>query len=85
MGRGVRDKCCVRMEDGGYLDKSDHVRTVFLLDNLVPGVAIRMGFHDVVVGGLLDLLTVGRGEVGDRHVDVPGECVQAGSDHGEAD
>ena len=65
-------------------DQSAHVGYCFLLEDFVPGVAVRVCGHDFGVGFLLDTSAFGGAEEGGRHVDVAGEGVEAGGDHRDA-
>ena len=48
----------------------------------MPGVFVGVCLDDFGTGLLLDLLTVEGGEVGDGHVDITWEGVEARGDHG---
>lgn len=55
----------------------------FLLEKTsLPCVSVRVDFHDLVIGSLLDLLAVCAGEVGDAHDEVSGDSVESGGYHG---
>lgn len=64
-----------------FLDEGGHVFAFLVRQAAVPGVFVGVGGHDLAVRFLLDFLAVRRREVGDCHVDVAGEGVEAGGDH----
>lgn len=51
----------------------------------MPGILSSMGLDEFLVQLLLDLLTMLRRKVRNSHVDVAGQGVQTGSNHGKAD
>ena len=64
-----------------FFDEGGHVFTFFVCEAGVPGVRVRVGFRDFFECCCLDLLAMGRGKVGDCHVNVAREGIEASGDH----
>ncbi len=64
-----------------FFDKGGDVGDFFFREAFFPGVTVGVDFSDFIVGLLLDLLPVGRREVGDAHNEVSRDGVEAGGDH----
>ena len=72
-------------ESQNLLDQGGDVRDLLLKQAALPGVAVGIHGHDLVVGFLLNALAVFGGEVGDAHDEVSGDGVQTGGHHGQTD
>ncbi len=72
-------------EAEGLLDESCDVGNLFFNKTFLPGVAIRVDFHDFLVCALLDLLATLGGEVGNSHDEVTRDGVKTSGNHSQTD
>ena len=72
-------------EPKDLFNESGDVRDFLLDEAFFPCVAVGINGHDLVIGAILNVLTMGRREVGDAHDEVTRDGVEAGRYHCQTD
>lgn len=70
-------------EAQGFLDHSRDIRDLLLDQAFIPRIAVRVNLHDLLVGLLLNALSIFRSKVGDAHNQIPRNRIQSRRNHSQ--